>query len=144
VDAFILKKRAALRKIGHFTEYAVFAALWWRALRGTLRSTRLRSPRRPSARQASTLGIGAIVLIASGLFAASDEFHQSLVPTRTASENDVVIDICGAIVAIAICWMIESGKQESRKWEFRDGPQSREGRGAERGSAQHQRRKRVP
>jgi hypothetical protein len=30
-----LKKRAALRKIGHFTEYAVLAALLWRGLHGT-------------------------------------------------------------------------------------------------------------
>jgi VanZ family protein len=113
----IASVHVVLRKLGHFTEYAVLAALMWRALRGTLRSTRLRAA---SARQASTFWIGAITFAVSALFAASDEFHQSFVATRTGSENDVVIDICGVMVAIAICWMIESGKQEGRK-DWRQG-----------------------
>lgn len=91
--AMITTINVVLRKLGHLTEYAVLAALLWRALRGTLRSRR-------------TITLVAIALTASALFAASDEFHQSFVATRTASENDVLIDICGAIVGLAICWMI--------------------------------------
>jgi VanZ family protein len=90
----------ALRKLGHLTEYATLAALLWRALRGTLRSARLRSA---PARQAPTLLIAAIALITPALFAVSDEFHQSFVPSRTPSENDVLIDVCGATVGVAIC-----------------------------------------
>ena len=44
------------------------------------------------------------VWIACGFFAASDEFHQSFVVSRTASPIDVVIDICGALIGLAICW----------------------------------------
>ena len=81
----------ALRKLGHVTEYAILAALLWRAPRATLT-------------WASSLSIAGIALITSALFAISDEFHQSFVPSRTPSENDVLIDICGAIIGIAICW----------------------------------------
>jgi VanZ family protein len=92
----------ALRKLGHFTEYVVLAVLLWRALRSALRSTR-------------AIAVAEITFAVSVLFAASDEFHQSFVATRTASENDVVVDICGAVVAIAICWVIESGKHQRGK-----------------------------
>jgi hypothetical protein len=43
-----------------------------RGLRGTLRSTR-------------TIAVAEITFAVSALFAASDEFHQSFVPTRTVS-----------------------------------------------------------
>ena len=79
-----------VRKSAHVIEYAILAMLFWRALRAALRST-------------STLLIGAGALIVSALFAVLDEFHQSFVATRTASESDVLIDICGAIMALAIC-----------------------------------------
>ena len=36
------------------------------------------------------------------LWAAIDEFHQSLVPTRTASFMDVVIDTVGGISALFV------------------------------------------
>jgi VanZ family protein len=81
-----------LRKIGHFTEYAILAALLWRALRGTF----------------TWLKIGAITIstfLIAAAFAASDEFHQSFVPTRTASARDVMIDCIGALVAVLLCWI---------------------------------------
>jgi VanZ family protein len=81
----------ALRKLGHLTEYGVFAVLLWRAVRGTLRSKR-------------SVTIAALVFIVSAAFAASDEFHQSFIPSRTASSNDVMIDICGAIVGLIVCF----------------------------------------
>jgi VanZ family protein len=82
-----------VRKGAHVTEYAILAVLFWRALRATLRS-------------ASILSIGAGALIVSALFAVSDEFHQSFVATRTASESDVLIDTSGAIIALAICYLM--------------------------------------
>lgn len=96
--ATITTINVVLRKLGHLTEYAIFAALLWRALRGTLRST-------------STIPLVALAFTASALFAASDEFHQSFVATRTASENDVLIDICGAIVGLAISWILVARRQ---------------------------------
>ena len=79
-----------LRKLGHFTEYAILALLLWRGLRGTFSSVR------------GILLMVLTFLVAAG-FAASDEFHQSFVPTRTASARDVMIDCLGALVAVGLC-----------------------------------------
>jgi VanZ family protein len=83
----------ALRKLGHLTEYAIFAALLWRALR---RGTRLPA-------KMSILFLFAWLAVA--IFAVIDEFHQSFVPSRTASPVDVMIDICGAMIGLIICIM---------------------------------------
>lgn len=88
--AAIVAIHAILRKLGHFSEYAILAALLWRGLRGTF-----------TAVTGSLLAL-ATFLIAAG-FAASDEFHQSFVPSRTASARDVAIDCLGALCAVALC-----------------------------------------
>jgi VanZ family protein len=99
----ILAIHSALRKIGHFTEYAILAVLLWRALRGTF----------------GGIGKGilttAAFLVCAG-FAASDEFHQSFVATRTASAHDVIIDCIGAFVAVLLCVIFSRARaqQESR------------------------------
>ena len=83
----------ALRKLGHLTEYAIFAALLWRALRcGTCLQAKM-----------SILFL--LAWLAAAIFAVTDEFHQSFVPSRTASPIDVMIDICGAIIGLIICLM---------------------------------------
>lgn len=74
-----------LRKAAHVTEYAVLAALWWRAL--------TRGGMRPHAAAWLTLLIGVTV-------AAVDETHQSFVPSRTASVRDVLIDTAGVLLAV--------------------------------------------
>src|SRR5712692_1989106 len=81
----------AVRKLGHITEYAILAMLLWRGLR---RGTNLQP-------KLSVLFI--VVWLVCAVFAASDEFHQSFVPSRTASRIDVMIDICGAFAGVAIC-----------------------------------------
>jgi VanZ family protein len=83
---------STLRKIGHFTEYAILAALLWRALRGTF-----------TAIGKGTVAAGVFLITAA--FAASDEFHQSFVSTRTATVHDVMIDCTGAFAAVLLCWM---------------------------------------
>jgi VanZ family protein len=88
--ATIVAIHLTLRKLGHFTEYAILALLLWRGLRGTF-----------SAVNFSLLAAAAFLVAAA--FAASDEFHQSFVPTRTASPRDVMIDCFGALVAITLC-----------------------------------------
>jgi VanZ family protein len=87
-----------IRKLGHVTEYAILAALLWRALRG-------------AARWSAKMSIlFAIVWIGCAIFAASDEFHQSFVPSRTSSFRDVMIDICGALIGLAICVAVATRK----------------------------------
>ena len=75
----------AIRKLAHLTEYGILGALWFRAARRDERGWTLR-------------WAVIAVLIAIGV-ASADEFHQSFVPSRTASPLDVVIDTCGAVIA---------------------------------------------
>lgn len=82
---------AAIRKLGHVTEYGILAVLLWRALRG-----------------GKNLGarlslLFTAVWFACAIFAVSDEFHQSFIPSRTPAIHDVVIDICGALLGLIIC-----------------------------------------
>ncbi len=86
----ILLIHFAVRKIGHLTEYAILAALLWRALRGAL-----------AAPNKMVLALSTLFMAAA--FAASDEYHQSFVPSRTPSAHDVMIDCVGALFAVALC-----------------------------------------
>jgi len=76
----------AIRKLAHLTEYGILAWLWFRALRGERSSE-------------WTLRWSAIAVLIAIVVAATDEWHQSFVPTRTSSPLDVVIDTCGAVLA---------------------------------------------
>lgn len=87
----IVKIHFILRKLGHLTEYGILAGLLWRALQTAIVAARWRVA-------------GLALLIAAG-YAAFDEFHQSFIPSRTSSSNDVMIDICGATVALMICML---------------------------------------
>lgn len=73
-----------LRKVAHVTEYTILAILWCRALRKIPRI----SPWIPA--------LGAFFI--SCAYAGLDEFHQSLVPSRTASVGDVGFDAAGALL----------------------------------------------
>src|SRR3989475_7295863 len=79
-----------LRKGAHLTEYAILAALWYRAF------TRERNL---SARAASWTAF-AISLA----WAALDEWHQSFLPSRTSSAMDVALDGAGAALALVVDW----------------------------------------
>jgi VanZ family protein len=76
-----------LRKLAHFTEYAVLTALWWRAIHG--------------------LGLqfgaalGAALAISLG-YAISDELHQTFVDGRHGTPVDVLIDLAGMATAAAV------------------------------------------
>jgi VanZ family protein len=71
-----------LRKLAHFTEYAVLTGLWWRALRGL----EVRFP------------LAAAMAISLG-YAATDEFHQTFVDGRQGTPVDVLIDSAGIAIA---------------------------------------------
>jgi VanZ family protein len=86
----IAQVQFVIRKLGHITEYAILAMLLWRLLRlGTNLQMKM-----------SILFI--TVSMGCAILAATDEFHQSFVPSRTASRIDVMIDICGALVGLMI------------------------------------------
>jgi VanZ family protein len=77
------------RKIAHFTEYAILGFLAARAFRT--------SPR-PAIRQRWFLICLALVVV----YALLDEYHQSFVPSRTASIFDSFIDMAGGLTALLI------------------------------------------
>jgi len=98
VDEVVL----VVRKCAHLSEYAVLALLHWRALR----KPRRRDPRPWSWRQAR------LALLLVVLYAASDEFHQTFVPSREGCVRDVLIDSCGALAGLLALWAV--GRW--RKW----------------------------
>jgi VanZ family protein len=83
--ATIASIQLVVRKCGHLTEYAILAALLYRALR-------LYRER-----------VFAIAFIIAAFYAALDEFHQSFVASRTSSVWDVMVDCIGALIGLVIC-----------------------------------------
>lgn len=78
-----------LRKAAHMAAFGVLALLAYHALARTF-------PARPRGRLlAAAFGL-------SLLYAISDEWHQTFVPTRQGSVRDVAIDTAGAVIALLI------------------------------------------
>ena len=73
------------RKTMHLTGYAIEGAFGFRAARGRNRGFALRW---------AIAGVVIAVAVAS-----IDEWHQTLVPSRGGSANDVLVDGCGAVLA---------------------------------------------
>ena len=88
-----------LRKGAHLTEYAILYLLSWRAFNGAGTSGRWNGKK------------AAAAFLFVALFAASDEFHQSFVPSREASVRDVALDIGGALTALLCIWLAKGYKQ---------------------------------
>lgn len=78
-----------VRKLAHFTEYAVLGLL---AARAFIKSSHQSIKRR--------WFLISLLLVAS--YALSDEFHQSFVATRTASVYDSLIDASGGLTALIL------------------------------------------
>ena len=88
-DATLRTLHFIARKAGHFTEYAILALLAARAFRTSSREL-LRS---------RWFWTSLLLVIAYSL---TDEFHQSFVPSRTASIYDSMIDGLGGLTALAL------------------------------------------
>jgi VanZ family protein len=83
-----------VRKLGHFSEYAILGALYWRVIRSDPRLTGSRG----------MAGQFLLVVLLCCLFAASDEFHQLFVPTREGKVTDVLIDTFGSSAGALVYW----------------------------------------
>ena len=95
-EATLQRIHGAIRKTGHVFEYAVLAALAWRARRKPAAAPAL-GWRWPDAAFAWGWAV---------VFAATDEFHQSFVSTRTGSPIDVLWDSLGATLALGLLWLL--------------------------------------
>lgn len=92
-----------IRKTAHFLEYGVFGSLIFAS---TAFFLKWRGRKPYLAVIASTL--------AAMLYAASDEYHQTLVPGRSGEVKDVLIDTSGALAASAfICLILRLRERKS-------------------------------
>ncbi len=90
-----------IRKAAHITEYFVLGMLLFRGFRGTEKE---RKPWRWAV----------FSLMAVSLYALSDEFHQTFVPSRGVELSDVGIDIVAGGVALAISVLFYRLKRSGR------------------------------
>ncbi len=72
---------------GHIVVYAILAVLLVRALNGYITSWQRRA---------------ALAWVIAVLYGISDEFHQSFVPRRYATVEDVILDAIGAAIGLLI------------------------------------------
>jgi VanZ family protein len=83
-----------IRKTAHFCSYGTLSAFAFFSWRATF-----------PAFKAWTIRWCGLALLLTLFAASADEFHQSFIPSRTASPRDVLLDMVGAIffqIAIAI------------------------------------------
>ena len=89
------------RKAAHFTEYAVLGLLAYRAFFASSHAFLRRF----------WFWMGILLIM---IYALLDEYHQSFVPSRTASIYDSLIDVVGGLTALSIfaIW----GARGRQKW----------------------------
>jgi VanZ family protein len=87
------------RKAGHVIEYTILSVLAVRAIQQDRAVWQWRA-------------VGAAVFLAI-LYAASDEWHQRFVPSRTSDWHDVLIDAAGVSLGIGLKWLRYRGKTSS-------------------------------
>ena len=95
-DEAIRRVQLVVRKTAHLTEYAILAALLWRAIRKPAKEDR----RRWSWREA------ALVFAIAAAYAATDELHQHFVASRYGSAWDILLDTLGAAAGILVLWAV--------------------------------------
>jgi VanZ family protein len=94
-----------VRKCAHMTEYGILAWLIWRALRSLAQA----------GAQGWDWAEAGFALALAACYAATDEIHQTYVPTRQGSVWDVGIDVLGAVFGLGIVWVVvECRKSKSR------------------------------
>lgn len=85
---FYVNVELVVRKIAHVTEFAILGGLLT-LLFQSLRIRRLWLP-----------------LLCGVLYAAIDEWHQSFTPGRSSALTDVLIDSCGVLLGVFVCYQI--------------------------------------
>lgn len=82
-----------IRKLAHITEYAILAVLAKRAFSSLSRPW--------------TVAMGIVALVAM-----ADELNQSFDPRRTGTLMDVLIDLVGGFLGLAIAWIAARIRQK--------------------------------
>jgi VanZ family protein len=93
-----------VRKAAHFSEYAVLALLAARAFKDSSREL---------LRRRWLIASFALVVV----YALSDEYHQTFVPSRTGSIYDSFIDMSGGLTALLFLMLRRRGKARMKDEE---------------------------
>lgn len=80
-----------VRKSAHIFLYFVLGILIYNVLRG---------------HKLSSKKLVSYSVLFAGLYAVTDEIHQSFVPGRSAEVRDVIIDTIGAALGVAFFWSV--------------------------------------
>jgi VanZ family protein len=105
-----------LRKLGHFSGYGtlglLFRKAWYRSVRVYMNMI------------GSQLAVAATMLAVSFTFLVGclDEWHQSMIPGRTSTRTDVLIDTCGALLFNLIFWGIRAYRRRQALKELTEWP----------------------
>ncbi len=86
-----------LRKSGHFIGYGTLGLLFYRAWHQTARILHRLTPRLKNILYA---------LACTLIVASSDEYHQHLLPNRTGTPQDVLLDMIGACTLQLLVWLL--------------------------------------
>lgn len=90
------------KKTAHLIEYAIFAALNYRALKES-------GVKRKNA--------GLYSILVAVVYGATDEIHQSFTPGRGPTVRDVFFDTIGAITAIYTIWnLLPKAPEKLKNW----------------------------
>lgn len=99
-EAYLGDANVPVRKIAHLSEYAILFVLSRFAVSASEFSKGWGSTRLSVASYMFCLG--------NALF---DEWHQSLVPGRSATLSDVTVDMCGAMLAWVVIYFLSRRKK---------------------------------
>ncbi len=94
-NAIVFEISHIIRKSAHVAAFFILAMLFFLLVESITEEKKILSP-----------------VIFTVLCAAADEFHQSLVPGRGPSINDVGIDSCGALLGVMCAFLILSKVQK--------------------------------
>ena len=94
-DDVIFEISHIIRKSAHVAGFFILAVLFFLLVESITEKKKILSP-----------------IAFTVLFAAADEFHQSLVPGRGPSINDVGIDSCGAVAGVMLAFLVFSRMQK--------------------------------
>jgi VanZ family protein len=92
-----------MRKTGHVIGYGILSVLLFRAWRVTLSVSKDTNPK-------WTMQWATIAVLGTALVAILDEWHQSFIPSRTGTMNDVILDTCAGVAAqiVVFLWLKRS------------------------------------
>ncbi|MCR5094996.1 MAG: VanZ family protein [Lachnospiraceae bacterium] len=106
IAGLTLQAQHVIRKIAHFLEYLLLAAMLFHGFRVNLSAREGSDPRRLWAAAAAFAGI---------LYAVSDEVHQLFVPGRSGMISDVIVDWGGVLTGTLLSVLVVTRRMHRMK-----------------------------